>query len=113
MPSFSEKPTAKSSRSEGVAIITACVTPLKESATGVSSASMRRPEPARPARRNCISKDRSDSGDIGLLGRFRVNDAARLPACSSYSTCHSVGPFDGVTCTAVTLYSGQFVAQSE
>ena len=25
----------------------------------------------------------------------------------------SVGPFDGATCTAVTLYSGQLVAQSE
>src|SRR5205085_11183773 len=24
-----------------------------------------------------------------------------------YSSCQSVGPFDGVTCTAVTLYSGQ------
>ncbi|SCB23492.1 hypothetical protein GA0061100_104503 [Rhizobium hainanense] len=33
-------------------------------------------------------------------------------ACSSYSTCHCDGPFDGETCTAVTLYSGQFVAQS-
>src|SRR5581483_1003365 len=32
---------------------------------------------------------------------------------SSYSSCHSDGPFDGITCTAVTLYSGQLVAQSE
>ena len=32
---------------------------------------------------------------------------------SRYSSCHSLGPFDGDTCTAVTLYSGQFVAQSE
>src|ERR1019366_3616394 len=30
-----------------------------------------------------------------------------------YRSCHSVGPLDGDTCTAVTLYSGQFVAQSE
>ena len=37
----------------------------------------------------------------------------RLRACSSYSSCHSVGPFEGETCTAVTLYSGQLVAQSE
>lgn len=34
-------------------------------------------------------------------------------ACSLYSLCHSVGPLDGATCTAVTLYSGQLVAQSE
>src|SRR5262249_40346266 len=32
---------------------------------------------------------------------------------SSYCSCHSVGPFDGETWTAVTLYSGQLVAQSE
>ena len=32
---------------------------------------------------------------------------------SRYSSCHSLGPLVGVTCTAVTLYSGQFVAQSE
>jgi hypothetical protein len=36
-----------------------------------------------------------------------------LRANSSYFSCHSVGPFDGATCTAVTLYSGQLVAQSE
>jgi hypothetical protein len=30
-----------------------------------------------------------------------------------YSTCQSDGPFEGDTCTAVTLYSGQLVAQSE
>src|SRR5262249_4545543 len=34
-------------------------------------------------------------------------------ACSLYSSCQSVGPLEGLTCTAVTLYSGQFVAQSE
>ena len=32
---------------------------------------------------------------------------------SSYSCCQSVGPLEGAICTAVTLYSGQFVAQSE
>jgi hypothetical protein len=32
---------------------------------------------------------------------------------SSYSSCHSVGPLEGMTCTAVTLYSGQLVARSE
>ena len=34
-------------------------------------------------------------------------------AISSYSSCQCVGPFERATCTAVTLYSGQFVAQSE
>ena len=32
---------------------------------------------------------------------------------SSHSPCHSEGRLDGFTCTAVTLYSGQLVAQSE
>ena len=31
---------------------------------------------------------------------------------ASYCSCHSVRPFEGDTCTAVTLYSGQLVAQS-
>ena len=34
-------------------------------------------------------------------------------ACSSYDFCQSDVPFDGEICTAVTLYSGQLVAQSE
>ena len=34
-------------------------------------------------------------------------------ANSLYSVCQALGPFDGETCTAVTLYSGQLVAQSE
>ena len=41
MPSVSEKPSAKSSKSAGEAIITACVVPAKENATGVSSGTMR------------------------------------------------------------------------
>src|SRR5690606_14016066 len=56
-------------------------------------------EPRMPARRVHYS----------AAGRMR---RARS-ACASYSTCHSDGPFEGLTCTAVTLYSGQFVAQSE
>lgn len=31
----------------------------------------------------------------------------------SYSRCQSDGPFEGETWTAVTLYSGQLVTQSE
>jgi hypothetical protein len=41
MASDRAKPTAKSSRSEGVAIITACVVPPKDSATGTSSGKAR------------------------------------------------------------------------
>ena len=33
--------------------------------------------------------------------------------CAAYWRCHSLGPLLGVICTAVTLYSGQLVAQSE
>ena len=52
---------------------------------------------------------------IALLRRLdRGCDPAGL-ACAraSYSSCHALGPLDGETCTAVTLYSGQLVAQSE
>ena len=51
MPSVSAKPTAKSSRSPGLAIITAWVVPLKEKATGTSSGTMRRPHATAPSRR--------------------------------------------------------------
>ena len=52
-PSVSAKPWAKSSRSAGVAIITACVVPLKTSATGTSSGSARvtARAPSRPTAR--------------------------------------------------------------
>src|SRR5258707_319194 len=40
MPSLSEKPSVKSSRSAGEAIITACEMPLYSSATGISSATL-------------------------------------------------------------------------
>src|SRR5690606_9138139 len=33
--------------------------------------------------------------------------------CRRYSSCQSLGPLESETCTAVTLYSGQLVAQSE
>ena len=45
-----------------------------------------------------------------------IKGSATHRACresSSYSSCHSEGPFEGMTCTAVTFYSGQLVAQSE
>ena len=48
----------------------------------------------------------------GSLGRSRAMRRDCL-AKASYSSCHCVGPLDGMTCTAVTLYSGQLVAQSE
>src|SRR5450631_712007 len=34
-------------------------------------------------------------------------------ACSRYRSCQSVGPLEREICTAVTLNSGQLVAQSE
>ena len=43
----------------------------------------------------------------------RLGDRRVCRVSSSYSSCHSDGPLDGMTCTAVTLYSGQLVAQSE
>jgi hypothetical protein len=43
------KPIPKSSRSSGVAIITACVVPPKESATGTSSGNARDPGVETPA----------------------------------------------------------------
>ena len=51
MPSVSEKPSAKSSKSAGEAIITAWVVPAKENATGVSSGTMRLPAAVPAARR--------------------------------------------------------------
>ncbi len=42
------------------------------------------------------------------------HDFRKVPAGRAlYSSCQSVGPLEGSTCTAVTLYSGQLVAQSE
>ena len=63
----------------------------------------------------------ADAGDAARRRRASPYSAASMVAAmrrlrrasSSYFSCHSVGPFDGVTCTAVTLYSGQLVAQSE
>src|SRR5512139_2631662 len=55
------------------------------------------------------------SNDDDMPGYSAATLAIRrlCSACSAYSLCHSLGPLDGETCTAVTLYSGQFVAQSE
>ena len=52
----------------------------------------------------------------GVVG-FHHSAAGRMRrdrlAWALYSCCHSVGPLEEPTCTAVTLYSGQLVAQSE
>src|SRR6185312_15262380 len=54
------KPTAKSSRSAGLAIITAWVVPLKEKAIGTSSGTNRRPEVTVPLRRTiCETEERT------------------------------------------------------
>src|SRR5688572_16794096 len=56
-------------------------------------------------------------GALQTLPYSAASSAGRMRrlwrACSSYSVCQSDGPLDGATCTAVTLYSGQLVAQSE
>ena len=55
-------------------------------------------------------------GDTNLyLQDVALQEAVRREraAWAAYSSCHSVSPFEGATCTAVTLYSGQLVAQSE
>lgn len=84
-------------------------------------------EARRPAR---IREEKIDDGQDSVFRDFPLNaeDAEiALPQPASladvtrrlfspmirYRSCHSVGPLDGDTCTAVTLYSGQLVAQSE
>ena len=47
-----------------------------------------------------------------LLGSLD-GDTPALARQILYFSCHAVGPLEGETCTAVTLYSGQSVAQSE
>src|SRR5262245_8765384 len=57
---------------------------------------------------------RHRAGLSGYSAATRRSAMRRLcRVSSSYSSCHSNGPFDGLTCTAVTLYSGQLVAQSK
>src|ERR1700730_9044922 len=55
---------------------------------------------------NRIAHDYSAASTTGAMRR-------EWRACSSYAFGHADGPFDGEICTAVTLYSGQLVAQSE
>jgi hypothetical protein len=81
MPSDRLKPTAKSSRSAGVASITAWLMPLYSKATGVSTAS------------------------------WSPRDSPSRQTSTLLDGLHA--PIDRETCTAVTLYSGQLVAQSE
>ena len=62
-------------------------------------------EPTQPRR----SRARHYSAATSVLSPIRLFSRSR----SSHSSCHSEGWLEGVTCTAVTLYSGQLVAQSE
>ena len=119
MPSVRLKPTAKSSRSAGLAIITAWVVPSigkrdrrllghlrrRRSIADASGSAREAAAGAGPAARSAPSRL------LGGLQPSRCGGCAR--PCASYSSCQSVGPLDGDTCTAVTLYSGQLVAQSE
>ena len=84
-------------------------------------------EARRPAR---IREEKIDDGQVSVFRDFPLNAEDAEITCPQpasladvtrrlfspmirYRSCHSVGPLDGDTCTAVTLYSGQLVAQSE
>src|SRR5438552_1134848 len=54
------------------------------------------------------TREHHSAGTSGLTS-MRLFSRSR----SSHSSCQPEGRFDSVTCTAVTLYSGQLVAQSE
>ena len=115
IPSLSAKPVAKSSMSAGLAIITAWVEPFTVMATGVSSGSARvisrRSAPRWASPRAPVATPR----DIRPRLHFRRRkDAARaFPPARRSPFCSRSAPFESDTCTAVTLYSGQLVAQSE
>src|SRR5690606_4535404 len=75
IPSVRAKPRAKSSRSEGVAIITAWVEPLKDSATAHSSGSTLSPATgAGPKARRGVAR----APFMPLSTSFRPPDPARL-----------------------------------
>ena len=116
MPSVSEKPSAKSSKSAGHAIITACVVPAKENATGVSSGTMRFPATV-PLGGGRGGKCRLSAGRRIKRSTPPLRAARDAPALlrllGRTRSATPIGPLDGDTCTAVTLYSGQLVAQSE
>jgi hypothetical protein len=65
-PSVSPKPSAKSSRSSGVASITACEMPLKTSATGTSSASQSSDSVTAPSRRTRTSRRRAPVSSVAV-----------------------------------------------
>ena len=66
-------------------------------------------------RRQAVRATRSIGGATRLYSAASTAGAMRRLSRenSSYSSCQRDGPFDGEICTAVTLYSGQLVAQSE
>src|SRR5215813_12346063 len=67
----------------------------------------------RAVRAPAAAGDRGEGGRHGYSAASTTVVMRRLSReKSSYSCCQRVGPFEGETCTAVTLYSGQFVAQS-
>ncbi len=121
MPSVRLKPMAKSSNSEGVAIMTTWDCLLYVSATGTSLASWSS-RLRQPCSSQFITATWCETGTVSPLlpgtpqaPRLRALSSkavcCRLKACCCF--CHSDGCVTRVTCTAVTLYSGQLVAQSE
>ena len=116
MPSVRLKPSAKSSKSAG-----------RRHHHGMRGAGIgkrdRRLLRHHAARRQAVPPSRRARREIWVTGgraATRYSAASSRPAMrrlwrasALYSFCQSVGPLDGPTCTAVTLYSGQLVAQSE
>ena len=115
IPSVRVKPKAKSSRSAG-----------RRHHHGLGARRCRRARPASPRAGRAFARPRARRGrgrrpwDHGcracpiIASLRRGQDAARQrPPARRSLPATPMGPFEGVTCTAVTLYSGQLVAQSE
>ena len=116
-----------------MASITACEMPLYWSATGTSSATAAAASSvAPPATRStgvCSWPPRKAMARqvLGVVmvasvtcrwspahaGAASQQPLLRRVEAARSSRCHSEGCATGITCTAVTLYSGQLVAQSE
>ena len=87
---------------------------IAEARPRVSSGIARTPCAHRVAAERGARDARTGGGSCGSLRRRHGRDAAATARRARRTPpATRVGPFDGVTCTAVTLYSGQLVAQSE
>ena len=110
MPSLSAKPSAKASRSCGVAIITACETPLKTSATGTSVASRSsRASPAAgaPASPNtCTLRCASGASGLGVVHDAGIDQGVHAGPASCGSNTTGIDLEVGVPASRATESSG-------